>query len=87
MSGYLLKRGGARDDDGLIPALVNVVHAAGPKTGEGLLEEVLGMYGALGTLARLRGIVHPLRCVLPWHVATARKANIGVNAMMGFDDE
>lgn len=87
VSGYLLKRGGARDEDGLIPALVNVVHAAGPKTGESLLEEVLGMYGALGTLARLRGIVHPVRCVLPWHVATARKANIGVNAMMDFDDE
>lgn len=86
-SGYLLKRGGARDDDGLIPAQVDLMHAAGPKTGEGLLEEVLGMYGALGTLARLRGIVHPVRCVLPWHVATARKANIGVNAMMDFNDD
>lgn len=87
VSGYLLKRGGARDEDGLIPAQVDVVHAAGTKTGEALLEEVLRMYGALGTLARLRGIVHPVRCVLPWHVATARKANTGVNAMMDLDEE
>ncbi|MCJ1470627.1 mediator of RNA polymerase II transcription subunit 13 [Pseudocyphellaria aurata] len=87
VSGYLLKRGGARDEDGLIPAQVDVVHAAEPKTGEALLEEVLAMYGALGTLARLRGIVHPVRCVLPWHVATARKANIGVNDMMEFGED
>lgn len=40
------------------------------------------MYAGLGTLARIRGITHPVRCVLPWHVAAARKANAGVNGMM-----
>ena len=86
MSGYLLKRGGVRDENGLIPAQVHLMHV--PPTAqkaidyEALLEEVLGMYAALGTLARLRRIVDPVRSVVPWHVAAARKANAGVNAMM-----
>ena len=81
-SGYLLKRGGPRNEDGIIPAQLDVIHTGGSKANEDIVGEILSMYGGLGTLARVRGLVHPVRCGLPWHVAAARKANAGFNAMM-----
>lgn len=71
-SGYLVKRAGPRDEDGLIPLGVNLVH--GQKSYKAVLKEVLGMYRNLGTLARVRGVVDPVKSVLPLHVAAARKA-------------
>lgn len=71
-SGYLVKRAGPRDEDGLIPLGVNLVH--GQKPYKAVLKEVLGMYRNLGTLARVRGVVDPVKSVLPLHVAAARKA-------------
>ena len=71
-SGYLIKRAGPRDEDGLIPLCVNLVH--GQKPYRAVLKEVLGMYRNLGTLARVRHIVDPVKSVLPLHVAASRKA-------------
>lgn len=82
-SGYLLKRAGTRDEDGLLPLAVDIVHM--PKVKDGLLRELLGMYRDLAALARLRGTVHGLHGIMPWHIATARKANEGVNEMMAWD--
>ena len=84
-SGYLVKRAGPRDENGLIPLGVNLVH--GQKPYRGVLKEVLGMYRNLGTLARVRGVVDPMRSVLPLHVAAARKAWKAVSETMryGYD--
>lgn len=71
-SGYLIKRAGPRDEDGLIPLGVDLVH--GQKPYRAVLKEVLGMYRNLGTLARVRRIVDPVKSVLPLHVASSRKA-------------
>ena len=81
-SGYLVKRAGPRDENGLIAMGVNLVH--GQKPYRGVLKEVLGMYRNLGTLARVRGIVDPVKSVLPLHVAAARKAWRAVSETMGY---
>ena len=80
ISGYLIKRAGARDEDGLIAFGVNIIHAQKPD--KLLLKEVLRMYRGLGLLARLRGIVDPISSVLPWHIAAARKAHATVSSTM-----
>lgn len=82
-SGYLVKRAGPRDEDGLIPLGVNLVH--GQKPYKAVLKEVLGMYRNLGTLARVRGVVDPVKSVLPLHVAAARKAWKMLSETMRFE--
>ena len=84
-SGYLVKRAGARDEDGLIPLGVNIVY--GQKPHRAALKEVLGMYRNLGLLARVRGVVDPVKSVLPLHVAAARKAWKAVNETMRYEHE
>ena len=84
-SGYLVKRAGPRDEDGLIPLGVNLFH--GQKPYRAVLKEVLGMYRNLGTLARVRGVVDPVKSVLPLHVAAARKAWKGVSETMRYARE
>lgn len=82
-SGYLLKRAGTRDEDGLLPLAVDIIHM--PNVKDGWLKELLGIYRDLAALARLRGTVHGLHGIMPWHIATARKANEGMNEMMSWD--
>lgn len=84
-SGYLIKRAGPRDEDGLSPMGVNVVH--GQKPYVALLKEVLGMFRNLGTLARVRGEVDPVKSVLPLHVAAARKAWRALSETMRYEPE
>lgn len=78
ISGYLIKRGGTNSDDPPIVMEVNIVHSeviGNPRTfHEGLLRELLGYYRGLGTLARVRGVVDPVKDVRPWHIAAAEKA-------------
>jgi mediator of RNA polymerase II transcription subunit 13 len=78
ISGYLIKNGGTTNEDPPIVMEVNIVHcevAGNPRTfHENLLREILGYYRNLGTLARVRGIVDPVKDVRPWHVAAAEKA-------------
>ena len=85
ISGYLIKRAGARDEDGLIAFGVNIVHAEKPD--KALLKDVFGMYRGLGTLARVRGVVDPVSSVLPWHVTAARKAHAIVSSTMRWAGE
>ena len=84
-SGYLLKRAGPRDQDGLLRIEVNVVHA--PKSHRPPLKALLAMYRNLGLLARIRGIVDPVKSVIPIHIAMARKAHKAVTASMRYEDE
>ncbi|KAL9024501.1 MAG: hypothetical protein Q9196_006471, partial [Gyalolechia fulgens] len=88
-SGYLLKRAGTDDEDGLIPLGVNLVctdlsrHEPGTlQVQTRVLRDVLGMYGDLACLARLRGTEEWRNGVLPWHVAAARKARKAVSGCM-----
>ena len=85
LSGYLLKRAGTEDRDGLISLGINLVTTITPKGEPGdrqahrkTLTEVLEMYSDLATLARLRGLEEWQSGVLPWHVAAARKARKAV---------
>ncbi|KAL8786122.1 MAG: hypothetical protein Q9213_002988 [Squamulea squamosa] len=88
-SGYLLKRAGAEESDGLIPLGVNLIATiiSRPETGicqahGKTLSEILEMYSDLATLARLRGLEEWKVGVLPWHVAAARKAKKAVTGCM-----
>ncbi|PLB41339.1 uncharacterized protein BDW47DRAFT_66747 [Aspergillus candidus] len=74
-SGYLLRRRGAADGDGVYSMCVNLIHTTRPSQSyEGILRESLGMYRGLATLARARGTVTVQHSTLPWHVATAVRA-------------
>ncbi|TGO15834.1 hypothetical protein BTUL_0035g00380 [Botrytis tulipae] len=78
ISGYLVKNSGTSTDDPPIILEVNIIHAevvGNPRTfHDTLLREILGHYRGLATLARVRGVVHPVRDGRPWHVAAAEKA-------------
>lgn len=78
ISGYLIKRGGTNSDDTPVVMEVNIVHSeviGNPRTfHESLLREILGYYRGLGTLARVRGVVDPVKDIRPWHIAAAQKA-------------
>lgn len=79
LSGQLIKRAGVRDEDGLVNIRVDMLHAPNPS--KALLKEILEMYGSLGCLARIRGIVDPVKSVLPWHMAIAKKSYAALQAM------
>lgn len=82
--GYLVKRSGPRDEDGLVRMGVNVVHGQTPH--RPLLKAVLGWYRNLGLLARARGIADPVKSVMPCHVAATLKAHAAVVATMRYGD-
>jgi mediator of RNA polymerase II transcription subunit 13 len=88
LSGFLLKRRGLRDEDGLTQLGVHLVYTsalAGPLDAdegkrkavvaarEELLRDMLGQFGGLVTLAGTRGCIDPVEDVVPWHIATAVK--------------
>ncbi|KAI9774172.1 MAG: mediator of RNA polymerase II transcription subunit 13 [Geoglossum simile] len=81
-SGYLVKRTSSSREHENAPAVmsVNLLHAQ--RSYEPLLREILGMYRDLGTLARLKGVVDPVKSVVPWHVAAAVKAQEGLSFLM-----
>lgn len=80
LSGYLVKRLGSRNEEGLLICGVHLIYAE--EATETLLKEVLGMYRCLGLLARTRSIVDPVRSILPWHVAASTKALAVLEATM-----
>lgn len=80
--GYLVKRAGPRDEDGLVRVGVNVVHGLTPP--RPLLKAVLGMYRNLGLLARVRGIADPVKSVVPYHVAATLRAHAAVTSTMRY---
>ncbi|GAB0131701.1 hypothetical protein EsDP_00000162 [Epichloe bromicola] len=75
VSGYLIKRTGARMEDAPVAMEVNLVHTdASPRAYEPLLREMLSYFRGLGTLSRARGVVARDTDVRPWHIAAAEKA-------------
>lgn len=79
-SGYLVKRAGPRDEDGLVRMGVHLLHAQKPYHVQ--LKDVLNMFHGLATLARIRGLVDPVRGILPWHLAAAVNARSGLDRML-----
>ncbi|KAJ5267127.1 hypothetical protein N7478_009935 [Penicillium angulare] len=74
-SGYLLRRKGTTDGDGVHAMTVNLIHSQRPASShEPLLREILGMYRDLASLARARGMRSVQGNTLPWHIATALRA-------------
>ncbi|KAJ5776494.1 uncharacterized protein N7511_001505 [Penicillium nucicola] len=74
-SGYLLRRKGITDSDGVFALAANLIYSArSPASHDNVLKDTLSMYRDMATLARVKGI----RCVqgntLPWHIATALRA-------------
>ncbi|KHO01729.1 Mediator complex, subunit Med13 [Metarhizium album ARSEF 1941] len=75
VSGFLIKRTGARAEDVPVAMEVNLIHTeALPRSYEPLLREMLSYFRGLATLSRARGMVPREMDVRPWHVAAAEKA-------------
>lgn len=75
VSGYLLRRKGTTDGDGVFSMTVNLVYSQRPsQSHEGVLKDILGMYRDLASLARARGMRSVQGNTLPWHIATALRA-------------
>lgn len=71
-SGYLIRRLGISDTEGLASLTVNVIYWQSRVSADVLLRDVLRMYRDLATLSRTRGIANAQGdCPLPWHIATA----------------
>ncbi|KAJ5383871.1 Mediator complex subunit Med13 [Penicillium concentricum] len=74
-SGYLLRRKGATDDDGVFAISVNLIYSPRPPAShDNVLKDTLSMYRDLSCLARAKGICSVQNNTLPWHVATALRA-------------
>ncbi|EED23369.1 conserved hypothetical protein [Talaromyces stipitatus ATCC 10500] len=74
VSGYLLRRKGINDSQGVTAMALNLVHTSRPPAlHEAVLREVLASYRDLATLARAKGTLHVQHNTLPWHIATAVK--------------
>lgn len=75
ISGYLIKRTGARVEDVPMAMEVNLIHTESfPRSYEPLLREMLSYFRGLATLSRARGMVPRETDVRPWHIAAAEKA-------------
>lgn len=71
-SGYLFRRRGPTDGDGVFSMNVNLVHTQRPPSShESLLQDTLKMYRDLATLSRARGTHNVQQNTLPWHIAAA----------------
>lgn len=74
-SGYLLRRKGTTDGDGVLTMTVNLIYSQRPSAShDGVLRETLGMFRDLASLARARGMRSVQGNTLPWHIATAFRA-------------
>ncbi|PYI36362.1 hypothetical protein BP00DRAFT_151976 [Aspergillus indologenus CBS 114.80] len=74
-SGYLLRRRGSTDGDGVYTMGANIIYTRRSSASyDAVLREILSMYRDLATLARARGTRAVQQGTLPWHIATVVKA-------------
>ncbi|KAI9888864.1 MAG: mediator of RNA polymerase II transcription subunit 13 [Vezdaea aestivalis] len=83
--GWLIKRSGPQESDDLLTMDVSVHHA--PQHNAIQLPEILAIYRGLATVARLRGVTDIAKSTLPWHVATALKAQEALSRSIRFDPQ
>jgi mediator of RNA polymerase II transcription subunit 13 len=83
-SGYMLKRRGTSDPDTVVAIEVNIIYTAisSPAERQDLLKEILSQYKDLVTLAKTRGMIDSVDCILPWHIATAIKGQQALSLIM-----
>ncbi|GAB1215334.1 hypothetical protein ATERTT37_004520 [Aspergillus terreus] len=82
-SGYLLRRKGATDGDGVYTLTLNLIYTQRHSSSyETVLREILQMYRDLATLARARGTRTVQRSAMPWHIATAVRAQEALSYVM-----
>lgn len=71
-SGYLLRRKGPTDADGVFAISVNLIYSPRPaQSHDNVLKKTLSMYRDMGCLARAKGTCSVQNNTLPWHIATA----------------
>ena len=85
LTGYLIKRAGANDEDGVLLTQVKIAHGLGDV--KALMRFSLHKYRNLASLARLRNITDSRRGTLPIHVAAARKAHDVLEKTMRYEDD
>ncbi|CEO60823.1 hypothetical protein PMG11_05339 [Penicillium brasilianum] len=74
-SGYLLRRKGPTDSDGVFSMTVNLLYSLRPAIShESVLGDTLAMYRDMSSLARAWGMRSVQGNTLPWHIATALRA-------------
>jgi mediator of RNA polymerase II transcription subunit 13, fungi type len=80
LSGFLLKRRGPMDSDGVVALGVNLIHtstSAPTDAGSGkaghkdVLRDIIAEWRGLYNLSKTKGLATPREGVLPWHVRTA----------------
>lgn len=82
VSGYIIKRTGARLEDPPVVMEVNLLHTENTaRPYEPLLRDMLAHFRGLGTLARARGVVDRADA-RPWHVAAVEKAVRALHMLM-----
>ena len=79
-TGYIVKRNGVADEDGWSMLGVEVVRAE--DWSDTSMRELLHTYRSLNTLSSAIGLDHG---VLPLHLITARKAQLGLSSLMDYD--
>lgn len=74
-SGYLLRRNGPTDADGVFAISVNLIYSPRPAPShDNVLKKTLSMYRDMGCLARAKGICSVQNNTMPWHIVTALRA-------------
>lgn len=84
LSGFLLKRRGPLDSDGVVALGVNLIYTSAdmtPTERKALLRGIIGQWRGLYTLARTKNLVGPTS-VLPWHIHTAIKGCRAVSQVL-----
>jgi mediator of RNA polymerase II transcription subunit 13, fungi type len=80
MSGYLIKRAGFREEDGLATMGVHLIQAS--SSNEDVLEDIIRRFRGLVTLAVARGCIDRVRQCVPWHVHVALKGARALSGLM-----
>ena len=92
-SGYLVKRSGLGDSDGLVALSLSLIYhptttptttmtSNHAKIYEAALREALHHYRGLVTLAQHLGVVDVTKAVTPWHIAAATKAQEALSFLL-----
>ena len=86
-SGYLLKRSGRKDEDGLCSIGVHLKHTPDLPAGVGnqydeALEDIIRQFRGLVTLVAARGVIDRVKQCVPWHIHTAVTGAKGLSGLI-----
>ena len=86
-SGYLIKRIGLKDEDGVCSIGVHLKHSPEPPAGsptqyEEVLENIIRQFRGLVTLAAARGSIDKVKQCVPWHIHVAVTGARGLSGLI-----